>query len=110
MKDLNKHVIPLVVNKWYNLGLELLEPEHERKLEVIQRNHETDVEKSCRKMFSEWLQTQPDSASWDKLIRVVKSIKLNNAASHIEKLLNFFNISLASSNLKITKCLVKSPV
>ena len=87
MKDLNKHVITLVATRWYDLGLELLEIEHEGELEIIGTNDRNDAAKCCRKMFSKWLQTQSNSASWDQLMQAVKNIGLNNVASHIEQLL-----------------------
>ena len=87
MKDLNKHVIPLVATRWYDLGLELLETKHERELEIIETNHSNDAAKCCRKMFSKWLESQCDSASWDQLIQAVKNIELNNVANDIEQLL-----------------------
>ena len=87
MKDLNKHVILLVATRWYDLGLELLETKHERELEIIETNHSNDAAKCCRKMFSKWLESQCDSASWDQLIQAVKNIELNNVANDIEQLL-----------------------
>ena len=87
MKDLNKHVILLVATRWYDLGLELLETKHERELEIIEANHSNDAAKCCRKMFSKWLESQSDSASWDQLIQAVKNIELNNVANNIEQLL-----------------------
>ena len=38
-------------------------------------------------MFSKWLETQSDNASWDQLIQAVKNIELNDVASDIEQLL-----------------------
>ena len=88
MKDLNKHVIPLVAPRWYDLGLELLETKHERELDIIETNYRNDAVTCCRKMFSKWLETQSgDSASWDQLIQAVKSIEVNNVANDIEQLL-----------------------
>ena len=87
MKDLNKHVIPLVATRWYDLGLELLETKHERELDIIETNYENNATKCCRKMFSKWLETQSDNASWDQLIQAVKNIEVNNVASDIEQLL-----------------------
>ena len=87
MKDLNRHVIPLVAAKWYDLGLELLETKHERVLETIETNHRNDTTKCCRRMFSEWLESQCDSASWDQLIQAVKNVELNIVANDIEQLL-----------------------
>ena len=75
MKDLNKHVVPLVTSKWYNLGLELLDPaKHERILESIEENSSHDIEHCCRKMLSKWLETSKE-ASWDQLIEAVRAIK-----------------------------------
>ena len=87
MKDLNKHVIPLAAPRWYDLGLELLETKHERELDIIETNYRNDAVTCCRKMFSKWLETQSDSASWDQLIQAVKSIEVNNVANDIEQLL-----------------------
>ena len=87
MKDLNNRVMPLVAAKWYELGLELLETKHERELETIEREHSSDRAECCRKMFSKWIESQSDSASWDQLIQAVKNIELNNVANDIEQLL-----------------------
>ena len=38
-------------------------------------------------MFSKWLETQSDNASWDQLIQAVKNIRLNHVANNIEQLL-----------------------
>ena len=88
MKDLNKHVIPLVATRWYDLGLELLETKYERELDTIEKDSKAEGAKTCcRKMFSKWLETQSDNASWDQLIQAVKNIEVNNVASDIEQLL-----------------------
>ena len=88
MKDLNKHVIPLVATRWYDLGLELLETKHERELDTIEKDSKVEGTKTCcRKMLSKWLESQSDSASWDQLIQAVKNIELNNVANDIEQLL-----------------------
>ena len=86
MKDLNRHVIPLVATRWYDLGLELLETQHEKELEIIEAGN-NEIKTCCRKMFSKWLETQFDNASWDQLIQAVKNIELNNVANDIEQLL-----------------------
>ena len=88
MKDLNRHVIPLVASRWYDLGLELLETQHERELDTIEKDSKVDGAKTCcRKMFSKWLETQSDNASWDQLIQAVKNIELTDVANDIEQLL-----------------------
>ena len=88
MKDLNKHVIPLVATRWYDLGLELLETKHERELDTIEKDSKVEgVKTCCRKMFSKWLETQSDDASWDQLIQAAKNIELYDLANNIEQLL-----------------------
>ena len=84
LKDLNKHVIPKVATRWYDLGLELLEAKYVRNLVIIQANNRDDVSKCCRQMFMKWLDTQTD-ASWSQLIQAVKSIELNDVAASIEQ-------------------------
>ena len=85
MRDLNKHVVPLVSVKWYDLGLELLDPEHETRLATIERDNQSDARCCCRKMLSEWLETA-EAATWDKLIEAVKVINMNDVARKIESL------------------------
>ena len=86
MRDLNKHVVSLVATKWYDLGLELLDPKHERELEIIEKDYKMEGTKiCCRKMLSKWLETGDDT-SWDQLIEAVRAIQLNEVASNIEKL------------------------
>ena len=87
MKVLNRHVIPKVSIKWYDLGLELLEDEYEGELETIHKDYKADGSKTCcQKMFSKWLETR-DGASWDQLIEAMRTIELNNVARDIEQLL-----------------------
>ena len=85
MKDLNKHVTPLVIKKWYNLGLELLDTKHEYLLETIEGGNQHDMQYCCRRMFSEWLQTT-DTPTWVQLTVAMRNISLNEAASKIESL------------------------
>ena len=86
MKNLNRHVIPLVAISWYSLGLELLNSEHEKSLEIIEENNKQDIQYCCRKMFSKWLDTC-DNATWDQLIDALRRVNLSDAASKIESLL-----------------------
>ena len=86
MKDLNKHVVPLVAARWYDLGLELLETRCERELDIIEKDN-NGAKTCCRRMFSKWLETQSDSASWGQLIEAVAIIKLNDVVTDIEQLL-----------------------
>ena len=76
---------PSVCTDWYNLGLELLDPKDEKRVDIIETNYLIHgVETCCRKMFDEWLKY--GNANWDQLVRAIKKIGLNHAASEIEKL------------------------
>ena len=80
------HVIPLANTKWYDLGVMLLESKYQNELNTIEVDTRNDVVTCCRKMFSKWLNTD-ELASWDKLIKAVKIVQLNNVANDIEHLL-----------------------
>ena len=77
-----------ISSKWYDLGLELLEPEDEGSLHEIKRNNRNDVAECCNEMFQSWLEKCPD-ASWNQLIKSLKepSVGLNSLASKIEQML-----------------------
>ena len=85
LRDLATHVIPSVKTEWYNLGLQLLEPKYENELNTIEADTRNDAATCCRKMFSKWLNTD-ELASWDKLIKALRIVQLNNVASDIEQL------------------------
>ena len=80
------HVVPSVNTQWYYLGLQLLEPKYENELNTIEADATNDAEKCCRKMLSKWLNTD-ELASWDKLIKALRIVQLNNVAKDIEHLL-----------------------
>ena len=86
LRDLSTHVIPLVNTKWYDLGLQLLDPKYENELDTIEADTKNDAATCCRKMFRKWLNTD-ELASWDKLIKALRIVQLNNVASKIEQLL-----------------------
>ena len=78
--------VPSVKTKWFILGLQLLHPKYENDLNIIEADEKNDAEKSCRKMFSRWLNTD-ELASWDKLITALRNVELNGVARNIERLL-----------------------
>ena len=80
------HVIPSVATRWYDLGVVLLQPKYENELNTIEADVRNDAVTCCRKMFSKWLNTD-ELASWDKLIKAVRIVQLNNVANDIEQLL-----------------------
>ena len=79
-------MIPRVSASWFSLGLQLLDPQYEYELDTIEADTRNDAATSCRKMFSKWLNTD-ELASWDKLIRALRIVQLNNIANDIEQLL-----------------------
>ena len=79
-------MIPSVAAKWYELGVVLLDPEYQNELNTIEADTRNDAATSCRKMFSKWLNTD-ELASWDKLIKALRIVQLNNVANDIERLL-----------------------
>ena len=82
LKDLYDHVVPVVADKWRDIGVHLLHPTliNNRVLEVIAADHPHSVEGCCKSMFEKWLETQKDS-SWNQLVEAIKSIKLHTLAS-----------------------------
>ena len=80
------YVIPSVATKWYELGVVLLDPKYDNELSTIETDTRNDAAICCRKMFSKWLNTD-QLASWDKLIKALRIVQLNNVASDIEQLL-----------------------
>ena len=79
-------MIPSVATRWYELGLVLLDTKYQNELTIIEADIRNDAVTCCRKMFSKWLNTD-ELASWDKLIKAVRIVQLNNVASDIERLL-----------------------
>ena len=78
-------MLPSVSKRWYDLGLELLDPKDEDKLGTIEKDSKLEgVEICCKKMFDKWLER--DNVSWDQLVQAIRKIGLNYLASEIEKL------------------------
>ena len=79
-------MIPSVATRWYELGLVLLDTNYQYELAIIEADIRNDVVTCCRKMFNKWLSTD-ELASWDKLIKAVRIVQLNNVANDIGQLL-----------------------
>ena len=77
----------LITNRWYDIGLELLEQKDENAIKIIKENT-GDISKCCTEMLELWLNRSP-IATWDQLIEALKApgINLNDAASKIEGML-----------------------
>ena len=58
----------------------------QNKLTIVEANTGNDVVTCCRKMFSEWLNTD-EHASWDKLIEALRILRLGNVGSGIQQFL-----------------------
>ena len=68
------------------MGLELLEPEDEGKLNEIQYSSHRDVSERCKQMFQLWLERCPD-ATWEHLIQALIEVGLNQLAYKIHHML-----------------------
>ena len=84
---MNKCVREGVSSKWHDLGLELLDPEDEGKLNEIKSNHPQDNGECCKQMFQLWL-GKCQNPTWNQLIQALREIKLNQLASEIDVKLN----------------------
>ena len=119
---LSEHVVPLVATRWNDIGLELgldsetmrsiiemslhkdvtccstlqfqregMEKNAVRKTQSFRRQLPVQDVMKCKAMFNKWLETS-NSASWDQLIKAVKSIKLNDVAGEMQVLLKMKKI------------------
>ena len=87
-KHLNAYVRSLVADVWYDLGLQLLDPEDVSDLSTIKKNNPNNSNEACTEMFSLWLQKNP-SASWNSLILTIRGPGVNkhDVAHKIEQML-----------------------
>ena len=88
LEFLNQHVRGSVGAKWYDLGIELLDPADIEELDIIEAEHPSDLNECCVIMFRLWLKKQP-TASWNQLIGALRlpSIRLDTLAIEIEQML-----------------------
>ena len=88
MKDLHDHVLLEVADKWRDLGVQLLAPDHQGVLKVIAADHPRDVVSCCKCVLEKWLDTTAD-ATWSQLIRALRSpsIQLDYLAGQLEQIL-----------------------
>ena len=89
LRDLAEFVVPKASVKWYNLGLQLFDPQDKGVLDSISVQTNKSSEEQCREVFNHWLTTKKN-ATWNKLIRSLKSqsVRLPNVAREIEKMLD----------------------
>ena len=87
-KYLNRYVVPQIVPKWFDIGLELLGLEHEGKLHVIRADHHNDGRACTIRMLNTWLEIKVD-AHWNHLLEIFRQphIGLRYLASRIKNML-----------------------
>jgi len=83
-----KDVRSLFAKHWYDVGLELLDPEDENQLDTIGASKGGNLNDCCGDMLHLWLKKQPN-ATWNQLIEALKSpgIELYDVAAKIEGML-----------------------
>ena len=86
LKDLQRHVIPYVATKWYELGLELFDTKKVEILDTIEHNYNNNAKKCCLQMFRIWLKTER-VLEWDWIVNALKSpgVDLNSLADGLEQ-------------------------
>ena len=86
---LQRHVIPYVATKWYELGAELFDEKEEHILGTIETNYSRDANKCCFEMFRSWLQTDTN-ATWSRIVEALESpgINLASVATDLRKLIS----------------------
>ena len=78
-----------VADKWRDLGVQLLQPDPEKLLNIIAEDHPHDVVRCCKRVFEKWLEITTD-ATWNELIRALRSpgIQLIYLAGRLEKMMH----------------------
>ena len=78
-------VITAVGNKWYELGIELLDDNQLTQLDVI-KNNNNEVTGRCAEMFQFWLRSH-STVTWQDLIEALKlpRVRLYDVAAMVEK-------------------------
>ena len=77
------HLLENVVDKVYDLGLELKVPYH--KLEELETNFPTDVVKRRREMVKGWMSSTHHPPCWWHLVQALKRIGMNALAEEIQR-------------------------
>ena len=85
LRDLYEHVVEEAAYKWRYLRVALLLERH-AMLDSDEVNCAYDAVECCRSVFKIWLDTTAD-ASWDKLIRALRNVQLNDLAVHLEQMI-----------------------
>ena len=86
LKYLHRYVRNEVLDRWHDLGLELLEPEDKMTLDQIQHDYDKDLCERCTTMFELWLRKYPH-ATWHQLIQALREVGLEHVALKIDGML-----------------------
>ena len=88
LKDLYDHVVNKIAHKWRNLGVQLLRPDQENVLNIIEAVHPHDDVSCCKRLLEKWLETTTD-ATWNELIRALMSpsVQLISFAIDLERMM-----------------------
>ena len=88
LRDLANFVVPKVSERWYQLGLQLLDPQNEDTLHRMKKETKP-FEDQCTEVFHLWLRNEK-KPTWNKLIECLQSpsVKLPNVARDVEKMLD----------------------
>ena len=86
LNELNDYVVLEVAVKWKDLGAQLLRPDKQKELDIIENDHPRDSKECCKCVLKNWLDTTID-ASWDQLITALKSpsVGLNSFAFELNE-------------------------
>ena len=86
LKDLYDHVVPKVAVKWEDIGIQLLQSDHETTIGILKRDNPNNTVENCKLVLQKWLETTVD-ASWDQLIKALRhpGVQLVYVASQLEK-------------------------
>ena len=87
-------IITAVGNKWYELGIELLDEDQLTQLDIIKTNN-NEVTRCCAEMFLFWLRSH-STATWQNLVDALKApgVELNDVAATVEA---HFNVGLSAT-------------
>lgn len=83
LRELQRYVRSEVACCWYDLGVELLNAEQSKKLDIIKCDYPGFAETCCTEMFKYWLQVDIH-ASWDKLLGALNHIGHETLAEKIK--------------------------
>ena len=79
-------MVPKVVNKWYGLGIQLLNQPQLPKLDEFRAIYSNDHQGGCVEMLKYWLDIT-SGATWDDLIHALRApgLQLLTIADDVEK-------------------------